>query len=182
MEERSTTGQSRSVWRRPLSWKWLEAGRWLAEKINYVHPIVAIFQGSVFHHCCKQVTGLQEPPKIWNNNTVLIFLFELWVNCISVFWCVDEFKVLWLPISAWAGGESTAGSSDATVPLGSRSFCQLVPMAMGTRCMGRHSSRAQWQGQHCMIVYFVSGSVNCRLCFVKPRAIALPFIYTRMVF
>lgn len=60
-------------------------------------------------------------PKTWNNNTVLIFLFELWANCIPVFWCVDEFKVFPRPICAWAGGES----SGATVPLGSRWFHQL---------------------------------------------------------
>lgn len=55
-------------------------------------------------------------------------------------------------------------------------------MAIGTRYMGRHSSRAQWQGQHYMIVYFVWGPINCRLYFVRPCAIVLPFIYARMVF
>lgn len=129
LEERSTTGQTGSGWRSPLSWKWLEVGRGLAEKINYVHPILAVLLGSLlwsgFWSLLQTGYCSTWAPKVWNNNTVLIFLFELWANCVQLFWCVDEFKVLCLPICAWAGGESTAGSSGATAPVGSRSFPQL---------------------------------------------------------
>lgn len=63
-----------------------------------------------------------------------MFLFGWWMNFVLIFWCVGEFKVLSVSLCAWAGGESAAGSSGTTVPVGpSLSYT----MAIGTRRRGR---------------------------------------------